>query len=138
LPVTSSLATSAGSTDSNRITIEGHTNIAFRDDIASRFLSYGWNVERVGDANGLDRVDRALNSFRKTTDRPALIIADSHIGYGSPHKAGTTVVHGEPLGEEEVKLTKRSYGCPTVGTGTCPFFPRTPRAWAGASLQARC
>jgi transketolase len=98
--------------DSNRITIEGHTNIAFRDDIASRFLSYGWNVERVGDANDLDRLDRALNIFRKTTDRPTLIIVDSHIGYGSPHKAGTSAVHGEPLGEEEVKLTKRSYGWP--------------------------
>ncbi len=98
--------------DSNRITIEGHTNIAFRDDVASRFLSYGWNVERVGDANDLDRLDRALNSFRKTTDRPTLIIVDSHIGYGSPHKAGTSSVHGEPLGEEEVKLTKRSYGWP--------------------------
>ena len=98
--------------DSNRITIEGHTNIAFRDDVASRFLSYGWNVERVGDANDLDRLDRALNSFRKTTDRPTLIIVDSHIGYGSPHKADTSSVHGEPLGEEEVKLTKRSYGWP--------------------------
>jgi transketolase len=98
--------------DSNRITIEGNTNIAFRDDIASRFLSYGWNVERVGDANDLDRLDRALNIFRKTTDRPTLIIVDSHIGYGSPHKAGTSGVHGEPLGEEEVKLTKRSYGWP--------------------------
>ena len=98
--------------DSNRITIEGQTNIAFRDDVASRFLSYGWNVERVGDANDLDRLDRALNSFKKTTDRPTLIIVDSHIGYGSPHKAGTSSVHGEPLGEEEVKLTKRSYGWP--------------------------
>ena len=98
--------------DSNRITIEGHTNIAFRDDIASRFLSYGWNVERVGDANDLDRLDRALSIFRKTTDRPTLIIVDSHIGYGSPHKAGTPGVHGEPLGEEEVTLTKRSYGWP--------------------------
>ncbi len=98
--------------DSNRITIEGPTSIAFRDDIASRFLSYGWNVERVGDANDLDRLDRALNTFRRTTDRPTLIIVDSHIGYGSPHKVGTPAVHGEPLGEEEVKLTKRSYGWP--------------------------
>lgn len=98
--------------DSNRITIEGPTSIAFRDDIASRFLSYGWNVERVGDANDLDRLERAFNTFRKTTDRPTLIIVDSHIGYGSPHKAGTAGVHGEPLGEEEVKLTKRSYGWP--------------------------
>jgi transketolase len=98
--------------DSNRVTIEGQTNIAFRDDIASRFLSYGWNVERVGDANDLDRLERALNIFRKTTDRPTLVIVDSHIGYGSPHKAGTSAAHGEPLGEEEVKLTKRGYGWP--------------------------
>ena len=121
--------------DSNRITIEGQTNIAFRDDVASRFLSYGWNVDRVGDANDLDRLDRALNSFKKTTDRPTLIIVDSHIGYGSPHKAGTSSVHGEPLGEEEVKLTKRSYGWPEEaqvpgargGAGTLPARDRPAR-----------
>ncbi len=98
--------------DSNRITIEGPTNVAFRDDVASRFLSYGWNVERVGDANDLERLERAFDTFRKTADRPTLIIVDSHIGYGSPHKVGTPGVHGEPLGAEEVKLTKRSYGWP--------------------------
>jgi transketolase len=98
--------------DSNRITIEGPTNIAFRDDIASRFLSYGWNVERVGDANDPERLDRALDTFKRTTDRPTLIIVDSHIGYGSPHKMDTAAAHGEPLGEEEVRLAKRSYGWP--------------------------
>jgi transketolase len=98
--------------DSNRITIEGPTSIAFRDDIASRFLSYGWNVERVGDANDLERLDRALDTFKRTTDRPTLIIVDSHIGYGSPHKMGTAAAHGEPLGVEEVRLAKRSYGWP--------------------------
>ena len=98
--------------DSNRITIEGATSIAFRDDVAVRFLSYGWNVERVGDANDIERLDRAFSTFKKTTDRPTLIIVDSHIGYGSPHKMGTAAAHGEPLGEQEVRLAKRSYGWP--------------------------
>jgi transketolase len=98
--------------DNNHVTIEGYTNITFRDDVASRFLSYGWNVERVGDANDLDMLARAFSTFKKTPDRPSLIIVDSHIGYGSPHKEGSPVAHGEPLGEEESKLTKRSYGWP--------------------------
>jgi transketolase len=98
--------------DNNHVTIEGHTNITFRDDVASRFLSYGWNVERVGDANDLEMLDRALSTFKKTSDRPTLIIVDSHIGYGSPHREDSPTAHGEPLGEEEVKLTKRSYGWP--------------------------
>jgi transketolase len=98
--------------DNNHVTIEGHTDIAFHDDVASRFLSYGWNVERVGDANDLDMLDRALSTFKKTSDRPTLIIVDSHIGYGSPHRQDSPAAHGEPLGEEEVKLTKRSYGWP--------------------------
>jgi len=98
--------------DNNHVTIEGHTNITFRDDVASRFLSYGWNVERVGDANDLEMLDRALSTFKKTWDRPTLIIVDSHIGYGSPHREDSPTAHGEPLGEEEVKLTKRSYGWP--------------------------
>jgi transketolase len=98
--------------DNNHVTIEGHTNIAFRDDIASRFLSYGWNVERVGDANDLDMLERAFSVFKKTSERPTLIIVDSHIGYGSPHKEDSPSAHGEPLGEEEIKLTKRSYGWP--------------------------
>src|SRR5271163_4558630 len=98
--------------DNNHVTIEGHTNIAFRDDVASRFLSYGWNVQRVGDANDLDMLERAFGGFKKTVDRPTLIIVDSHIGYGSPHKEDSPSAHGEPLGEEEIKLTKRSYGWP--------------------------
>jgi transketolase len=98
--------------DNNHVTIEGHTNIAFRDDVASRFLSYGWNVQRVGDANDLDMLERAFRTFKKTSDRPSLIIVDSHIGYGSPHKEDSPAAHGEPLGEEEIKLTKRSYGWP--------------------------
>jgi transketolase len=98
--------------DNNHVTIEGHTDITFHDDVASRFLSYGWNVERVGDANDLDMLDRALGTFKKTSDRPTLIIVDSHIGYGSPHRQDSPAAHGEPLGEEEVRLTKRGYGWP--------------------------
>jgi len=98
--------------DNNHITIEGNTNITFTEDVAARFLGYGWNVLRVGDANDIDRIEHALTTFRKTKDRPTLLILDSHIGYGSPNKQGTPEAHGEPLGEEEVRLTKRSYGWP--------------------------
>src|ERR1700731_3745745 len=98
--------------DNNHITIEGNTRIAFTEDIAARFLGYGWNVLRVGDANDIDLIERALGVFRKTKGRPTFIILDSHIGYGSPHLQDTATVHGEPLGEEEVRLTKRAYGWP--------------------------
>jgi transketolase len=98
--------------DNNHITIEGNTRIAFTEDVAARFLGYRWNVLRVGDANDLERIDDALAIFRKTKGRPTLIILDSHIGYGSPHKIDTAAAHGEPLGEEEVRLTKRAYGWP--------------------------
>src|ERR1700736_1560311 len=98
--------------DSNRITIEGRTDLAFSDDVAARFLAYGWNVEHVGDANETERLAQAFESFRRTEDVPTLIIVDSHIGYGAPHKQDTSAAHGEPLGEEEVRLAKRSYGWP--------------------------
>jgi len=98
--------------DNNNITIEGNTRIAFTEDVAARFLGYRWNVLRVGDANDLERIADALAIFRKTKGRPTLIILDSHIGYGSPHKIDTAAAHGEPLGEEEVRLTKRAYGWP--------------------------
>jgi transketolase len=98
--------------DNNHITIEGNTRITFTEDIAARFLGYGWNVLRVGDANDIDRIEHALDIFRQTKDRPTFIILDSHIGYGSPHKQDTAAAHGEPLGEEEVRLTKRDYGWP--------------------------
>jgi transketolase len=98
--------------DNNHITIEGDTRITFTEDIAARFLGYGWNVLRVGDANDIDRIEEALRVFQRTTDRPTFIILDSHIGYGSPHKQDTAGAHGEPLGEEEIRLTKRSYGWP--------------------------
>jgi transketolase len=98
--------------DNNHITIEGKTRITFTEDVAARFMGYGWNVLRVGDANDLQRIEDALAVFRKTKDRPTLIILDSHIGYGSPHKIDTAAAHGEPLGEEEVRLAKRAYGWP--------------------------
>ena len=96
--------------DNNHITIEGNTRITFTEDIAARFLGYGWNVLRVGDANDIDRIQEALRVFQRTTDRPTFIILDSHIGYGSPHKQDTAEAHGEPLGDDEIRLTKRSYG----------------------------
>jgi transketolase len=98
--------------DNNKITIEGHTEWAFSDDVATRFIGYGWNVLRVGDANDLEMLERAIQTFHRTSDRPTLIIVDSHIAYGSPHKQDTSAAHGEPLGEEEIRLTKRNYGWP--------------------------
>ncbi|MCK6446110.1 MAG: transketolase [Planctomycetes bacterium] len=98
--------------DNNRITIEGDTSLAFSEDVATRFLGYGWNVLRVGDANDLAMLERAFDSAERSTDRPTLIVVDSHIGYGSPNKEGSHTAHGEPLGEEEIRLTKRNYGWP--------------------------
>jgi transketolase len=98
--------------DNNHITIEGSTKIAFTEDVEGRFLSYGWNVLRVGNANDIDRIEHALNVFRQEKGRPTFIVLDSHIGYGSPNKQDTSAAHGEPLGEEEVRLTKRAYGWP--------------------------
>jgi transketolase len=98
--------------DNNKISIEGHTAWAFSDDTATRFIGYGWNVTRVGDANDLDMLRRAFQVFKDTRDRPTLIIVDSHIAYGAPNKQDTGAAHGEPLGEEEIRLTKRFYGWP--------------------------
>jgi transketolase len=98
--------------DNNRITIEGHTELAFSEDVATRFLAYGWNVLRVADANDLEMLARAFKVFKNTSDRPTLIIVDSHIGYGAPNKQDTHGAHGEPLGDDEIKLTKRNYGWP--------------------------
>jgi transketolase len=96
--------------DNNRITIEGPTDLAFSEDVATRFLAYGWNVTRVGDANDLDMLTRAYQIFLATPDRPTLIIVDSHIGYGAPNRQDTREAHGEPLGDEEAKLAKAFYG----------------------------
>jgi transketolase len=98
--------------DNNHITIEGNTRLTFTEDVAARFLAYGWNVLRVGDANDIDRIEQALTIFQTTKGRPTFIVLDSHIGYGSPHKQDTAAAHGEPLGDDEVRLTKRSYDLP--------------------------
>jgi transketolase len=98
--------------DSNRITIEGGTPLAFSEDVAARFSAYGWNVTHVTDANDLDMIRAGFRTFLATNDRPTLIVVNSHIGYGSPNKHDSAAAHGEALGEEEVKLTKRFYGWP--------------------------
>ena len=98
--------------DHNSITLDGPANWSFSEDVATRFVGYGWNVTRVADANDLEMIGRAFDTFHKTSDRPTLIILDSHIGYGSPHKQDTNAAHGEPLGEEEVRLVKKFYGWP--------------------------
>jgi len=98
--------------DNNHITIEGSTSITFTEDVATRFLSYGWDVLRVSDANDIDRIQGAIDMFRRTKGRPTIIILDSHIGYGSPSKQDTAAAHGEPLGDAEVRITKKAYGWP--------------------------
>ncbi len=97
--------------DSNRVTIEGHTDIAFTEDVAARFLAYGWNVTTVADANDLDAVARSLHVFLSEHERPTLILVHSHIGYGSPLE-DSPKAHGEPLGVDAVRSTKRYLGMP--------------------------
>ncbi|GAA4587534.1 transketolase [Planotetraspora phitsanulokensis] len=97
--------------DSNRVTIEGHTDITFTEDVAARFIAYGWNVTTVADANDLDQVSRALHTFRAEHERPTLVVVHSHIGYGSPVE-GTPKAHGEPLGPDGVRAAKRFFGLP--------------------------
>ncbi|MGA9445060.1 MAG: transketolase, partial [Candidatus Sulfotelmatobacter sp.] len=98
--------------DHNGVTLDGPASWSFSEDVATRFVGYGWNVTRVADANDLEMLGRAFETFEKTTDRPTLIMVDSHIGYGSPHKQDSNAAHGEPLGEEEVRLVKKFYGWP--------------------------
>ena len=98
--------------DNNHITIDGHTSLTYEDDVEARFQGYQWNVTRVEDANNLDEIARGFDNFREEQVRPTLIIVDSHIGYGAPHKQDTAEAHGEPLGDEEVRETKRFYGWP--------------------------
>src|ERR1700756_5269242 len=98
--------------DNNNITIEGNTALTYSEDVAARFIGYGWNVTRVGDANDLDLLQRAFRTFKNEKERPTLIIVDSHIAYGAPNKQDTSAAHGEPLGEQEIRLTKRHYGWP--------------------------
>ncbi len=106
--------------DSNHITIEGNTALAFSDDVAARFLAYGWNVTRVGDANDLAALRRAFELAKAERERPTLVVVESHIGYGAPHKQDTSAAHGEPLGEEEVREAKRAYGWPEDATFLVP------------------
>jgi len=120
--------------DNNKITIEGHTDWAFSEDVATRFIAYGWSVTRVGDANDLEMLERAFKTFKATHDRPTLIIVDSHIAYGAPHKQDTSAAHGEPLGEEEIRLTKRIYGWPEDATF---LIPDGVREHFAAGLGAR-
>ncbi|MGH2363635.1 MAG: transketolase [Chloroflexota bacterium] len=96
--------------DNNHITIEGNTALAFSEEVATRFLGYHWNVLRVGDANDLDQLARAIATAIAENQRPSLIVVDSHIAYGAPHKQDTSAAHGEPLGEDEIRATKERYG----------------------------
>ncbi len=116
--------------DDNTITIDGHTNLTFSEDVLGRFMAYGWNVLRVSDGNDLERLERALKVAKETTDRPTVIAVKTVIGYGAPNKANTHTAHGEPLGEEEIKLTKRFYGWPEdakflVPDGVYDHFAKT-------------
>jgi transketolase len=98
--------------DDNRITIEGDTSLAFSEDVAARFASYGWNVVRLDDVNDLDGLRKAIQSFQKTSDRPTFVQVRSVIGFGAPNKANSHEAHGAPLGDEEIRLTKQAYGWP--------------------------
>ena len=120
--------------DNNHITIEGSTRIAFTEDVGARFSAYGWNVLHVTDANDLDRIEHALGEFRATRSRPTILILDTHIGYGSPNKQDTAAAHGEPLGVEETRLTKRAYGWPEDAQF---LVPEGVRAHFDAGVGAR-
>jgi transketolase len=98
--------------DSNRISIEGKTDLAFSEDVAARFRAYGWTVRQIDNANDTDALAQSFDKFQHHSDAPTLIVVDSHIGFGAPHKQDTSAAHGEPLGEDEVRLAKRSYGWP--------------------------
>ncbi len=104
--------------DDNRITIDGSTDLAFSDDTAKRFESYGWHVQRIADGNDLDAIDDAITQAKRVTDRPSLIIVRTHIAWGSPHKQDTADAHGAPLGVDEVKATKQNLGWPSLE----PFY----------------
>ena len=119
--------------DNNHITIEGNTRITFTEDVAVRFLAYGWNVLRVGDANDLERIEHALATFRDTKGRPTFIVLDTHIGYGSPHKQDTSAAHGEPLGEEEVRLCQARLWM--AGRRAVPGSGRCVRTFCGRNWR---
>jgi transketolase len=118
--------------DNNHITIEGNTALAFSDDVAARFASYHWNVLRVGDANDTDLLNRALQTALKENERPSLIIVDSHIAWGAPNKQDTSAAHGEPLGDEEIRLTKQRYGWPPDAKF---LVPEETKAYTDRSIE---
>ena len=120
--------------DNNHITIEGQTRITFTEDVEARFLAYGWNVLRVGDANDIERIEHAVEIFHKTKDRPTFIVLDSHIGYGSPNRQDTAAAHGEPLGDDEIRLAKKFYGWPEDAKF---LVPDAVRAHFAAGIGAR-
>jgi transketolase len=130
--------------DDNSVTIEGHTELAFSEDIAERFRGYGWSTLRVDDANDCEAIARAIDTFKATDDRPTLIVVKSVIGYGSPNRQGTSKIHSDPLGAEEIKLTKAAYGWPEdaqflVPDGVSDHFAGAMRERGGklrASWQA--
>ncbi|HEY5072283.1 MAG TPA: transketolase [Caulobacteraceae bacterium] len=127
--------------DNNTVTIEGHTELAFTEDVAERFRGYGWATREVDDANDCESFARAVESFLSTDDRPTLIVVKSVIGYGSPHKQGTSKAHSDPLGADEVKLTKQAYGWPPeaqflVPDGVKERFSASLAARGGKLCQA--
>jgi len=111
--------------DNNTISIEGHTELAFSEDVIQRFQAYGWHTLHVTDANDLHALSTALETFQRNTGAPTLIVVDSVIGYGSPHKHNTAAAHGEPLGEAEIRLTKAAYGWPEDASFLVPEEART-------------
>ncbi len=122
--------------DNNQITIEGKTSLAYSDDVKTRFEAYGWAVTHVTDANDCDAFAKAIRFFQDTPDRPTMIIVDSHIGYGSPHRQDTKEAHGEALGEEEVRLTKKFYGWPEDAKFLVPDGVREHfRDWNGQTRR---
>ena len=106
--------------DNNHITIEGKTSLAYSDDVAARFMAYGWHVQRVTDANDLDSIEKAIDKAVAEPSSPAMIIVDTHIAWGSPNKQDTAAAHGEPLGADEIRLTKKAYGWPESPTFLVP------------------
>jgi transketolase len=120
--------------DNNTISIEGHTELAFSEDVQTRFEGYGWNTLHVADANNTAALARAIEVFKQTDDAPTLIVVDSVIGYGSPHKHNTAAAHGEPLGVDEIKLTKKFYGW---DENSSFLVPEEARDWLRDSLIRR-
>jgi transketolase len=111
--------------DCNRVTIEGHTDITFTEDVAARFVAYGWRVTHVADPNDLRSLEHAHEKFLDTRDRPTLIVVQSYIGYGAPHKQDSAAAHGEPLGAAEARLTKEFFGFAPDQTFVVPDEVRT-------------